>query len=369
MKSIVSIVLSAAVTAVTFGGLALVWKHLEVPPSRVEVVETKDQKIHAPEVPKILVEESEEHSEKDEEAAENLSTIGGEPEPAPSQIESEPQRVKLPFVMHVGPHEGGLMMQGSIPSKELLGATLDAAKSSVPEREVFNRMKFSPNTEVKPWLFLLPEFVRIYFKHSGPDSEMVIVDNRLILNGHVRDENSVKTLSSLAEFFCMNTLSSEVKLEVDSKLLGTLPPFPEESYSLAARALSEGEVEVDSLPTASTDEQPASPAIYGPFVGPFEEVTQSEVSGSAEEEYADADRETVYVSISDKSREKPKLENEESATMAPSPEPLKDDGKPLIFYFDTGSAEIKADDREKIQRAIQRASTPRSIVYITAYAD
>ncbi len=50
-------------------------------------------------------------------------------------------------------------------------------------------------------------------------------------------------------------------------------------------------------------------------------------------------------------------------------ERIPDDGKPLIFYFETNSSEIISSDREKLARAIQRVQIPRSIVYITAYAD
>lgn len=57
------------------------------------------------------------------------------------------------------------------------------------------------------------------------------------------------------------------------------------------------------------------------------------------------------------------------AAMLASGERIPDDGKPLIFYFETGSAEIISSDREKLTRAKQRVQIPRSIVYITAYAD
>ena len=55
--------------------------------------------------------------------------------------------------------------------------------------------------------------------------------------------------------------------------------------------------------------------------------------------------------------------------MLASGERIPDDGKPLIFYFETASSEIISSDREKIARAVQRVQIPRSIVYITAYAD
>jgi len=55
--------------------------------------------------------------------------------------------------------------------------------------------------------------------------------------------------------------------------------------------------------------------------------------------------------------------------MIESGERIPDDGEPLIFYFETGSSEIVSSDQAKIVQAIQRAKVPRSIVYITAYAD
>ncbi len=57
------------------------------------------------------------------------------------------------------------------------------------------------------------------------------------------------------------------------------------------------------------------------------------------------------------------------AVMLASGERIPDDGKPLIFYFETDSTEIISSDREKLLRAKQRVQIPRSIVYLTAYAD
>ncbi|MEM7600285.1 MAG: hypothetical protein AAF357_02595, partial [Verrucomicrobiota bacterium] len=49
--------------------------------------------------------------------------------------------------------------------------------------------------------------------------------------------------------------------------------------------------------------------------------------------------------------------------------PLFDDGKPLIFRFDSGSGEIAQVDLPKIDFAIERAQKGRCIVYITGYSD
>ena len=82
---------------------------------------------------------------------------------------------------------------------------------------------------------------------------------------------------------------------------------------------------------------------------------EEEAAALAAEEKAKAEKEAA---------EEAKLE-----AMLASGERIPDDGKPLIFYFETGSSEIVSSDREKLARAIQRAQVPRSIVYLTAYAD
>ncbi|MEC5126162.1 OmpA family protein [Verrucomicrobiales bacterium BCK34] len=97
------------------------------------------------------------------------------------------------------------------------------------------------------------------------------------------------------------------------------------------------------------------------------EKKKAEMEAKAKQDAADlaaAEKAKAEKEAADAAAKAAKLE-----AMLASGERIPDDGKPLIFYFETGTSEIISSDREKVARAIQRAQVPRSIVYLTAYAD
>ncbi|MAS95373.1 MAG: hypothetical protein CMO55_19410 [Verrucomicrobiales bacterium] len=360
MKSFVSIVLSAVVTAVFFEGVLVLWCFVNISqnekvskPQVVEVEPPPEIDPLPPVTPEPKPERQSETSppEREEPEVVNESTkFVGPPQP----------EARLPFVMNISRFDNGLMLQGSIPSKEVKDAIFQAAASAVEGGEVFNRLKYSPKTENPEWLPHLPEMVLTFFAHTGGEHELTIVDERLILGGSVPEEGAKAGILAMAGEFSSGALKIESELPIDSKLMGKLPEFSRQKPEVV---LAEAEASVPGVLDETPENEESSEgeretvedrSFYGPAVGPPEE-----------------ENAVVYVSTSKGESKTPttSMETEEATETSKPKKPIRDDGKPLIFYFETGSAEILPDDREKVQRAIQRASTPRSIVYITAYAD
>lgn len=322
-----------------------------------------------------------------------------EPDSTPAEVAPKKESTEahgppapvLPFVLNVNGAEEGVSLQGSIPTKRTKEA-IEKAVAKVFEEEPFeNRLKFSPDTRSGLWISYLPGFLGRYFEYTGGNHEITIVDGKLILAGAVANEEAKKAVLNWTEPFQKHGLVLEESVDVDEGLKGQLAEIPEklaavkpaqlknETEAVVARNEEAAEpAEEDALEVALSlppeeaqvteeieDEAEAKLVFMGPF-DEFYEVHTVPYQGAAEEESAeealvaeDAEEiEIVHVSESKKTSKTPV-----------SSEPVEDDGKPLIFYFETGSAEIAASDHEKIQLAIQRASRPRTIVYITGYSD
>ncbi|MEM9017166.1 MAG: OmpA family protein, partial [Verrucomicrobiota bacterium] len=143
------------------------------------------------------------------------------------------------------------------------------------------------------------------------------------------------------------------------------------------------EMDLDYLGPVDGPETTETKSMEVAYVGPKEEPAAHGVSSEKRSDLAEeAGRETepmplpeIAATESSEAADKPPVvaaepNRKESTEVKPAGSgPVPDDGKPIIFYFDTGSAEIADDDWEKVRRAVQRASRPRTIVYITGYAD
>lgn len=427
MKTFVTSSLLAVLSAVVFGwfmvrmGGELPRRSLDsYPPMIVEPAvepETAPIEVAPAEADPEVVE-----GEKEDESKGIAET---EPKPVKSPAKKRPIEAYgppapvLPFVLNVNGAEEGVSLQGSIPTKKTKVAIEKAIAGVFEEGPLENRLKFSPETRSGLWISYLPEFLERYFAYTGGNHEVTIVDEKLILRGAVATEEAKAAVLSWIKPFRKYGLELDEQVEVDESLKGKLTEIPsklaaakpskpqkpktkpvdlteavaEETELVAEVEVVEAVVEaapesaevpievVEAAPEPAAEEVAPEAQTETPeagtelvFMGPFDEFyevhTVPQLAKTVEEgvEVEEEEKETIHVSASGnvESDEDPEPAVAEARTIET---PVADDGKPLIFYFDTGSAEIEASDREKIQRAIQRASRPRSIVYITGYSD
>ncbi|MDF1738823.1 MAG: OmpA family protein [Verrucomicrobiales bacterium] len=334
----------------------------------------------------------------------------------------------LPIVLHIGSDDGKLVLQGSIPTREGTDAVYAAAVKSVGEESVENHLKYSPETLEADWIAYLPEYIETFFSHSAGRQELTVVDGILKLRGDVASENSMNGLIALTDSFKDGGLEIEPGLVVKESLAGELPeltgnyaaiagaaPKPASNKSIEvamlensgqlsigedarsrSASISAEELKIEDEPEVIVEAEVA-PDFVGPAVSPEEwaagrkkakdELAAAEAAKIAAEKAAEvaaakakADAEAAAIAAAEKKKAEMEAKAEKEAAdaaakaakleaMLASGERIPDDGKPLIFYFETGSSEIISSDREKVARAIQRAQVPRSIVYLTAYAD
>lgn len=216
MKWFVSVVFSAILAALLFGGVAFVVYSLDHEAIQKTLVETVSVP-PPPTVEMVVVNPVESPPETDP-----IPFPDPEPEEKPERVDGIPV---LPFVMNISRYDEGLMLQGSIPSKEIKEEIAAAASSASEGPNVIDRLKYSPETEETAWLAYLPGLVEAFLAHTAAGHEITIVDNRLILFGAVRDEDSEHGLRKLTEPFSENGLKVEVELKIDSSLARSLPKF------------------------------------------------------------------------------------------------------------------------------------------------
>lgn len=339
----------------------------------------------------------------------------------------------LPFVFHANASEKGLMLQGSVPTRAETVALYEAAIAAVGEGVVENHLKYSPETIHESWIEELPDFIQQFFAYTGDEAQLTIVDGKLHLIGDVASTSVKGGLIAMGRPFREGGLTLVEDLQVKPELADRLPTAPdtlpelqygagladsettdqkqsEETVLVALNDeafpkldLSPGEGSTRSVsttevaPKESGTEEPESSAdapvaetreneivekvaavvkSEPVFFGPDKEQEKTQETPDSRSENEETETGIMEEDVASVETEAPSetaemVEREETeATVAATPkEKIPDDGKPLIFYFDTGSSAILSEDREKIDRAIQRAGRPRSIVYITAYAD
>ncbi|MDF1825361.1 MAG: OmpA family protein [Verrucomicrobiales bacterium] len=334
-------------------------------------------------VPEIVQEEPPEKVQGEMEEPKPLQLTGRKPS---LEVFGPPAPV-LPFVLNINGAEEGVTLQGSIPTQQAKAA-IEEAVANVFEEEVFeNRLKFSPDTRSGLWISYLPDFLARYFEYTGGDREITIVDDKLILAGAVASEEAKKIVIGWTKPFRQHGLAIIESVDVDDALKGEIGEIPEKLAAVDSDNPAQAEPAVngeqiteavpdDPLPVSVEEiqeEEVAPVEAKGEdelvFMGPFDEFYEVHtVPFVAGNQAVDEEPEVIHVSESETPDSAGGNASEVEGELVSS-DPVPDDGKPLIFYFETGSAEIAASDHEKIRRAIQRASHSRSIVYITGYSD
>ncbi|MEM7603010.1 MAG: hypothetical protein AAF357_16555, partial [Verrucomicrobiota bacterium] len=132
----------------------------------------------------------------------------------------------LPFVLNINAAEEGVSLQGSIPTQGIKAEISEAIASALDEEKIENRLKFSPDTRSGLWITYLPGFIESYFRHTGGNHEMTIVDGKLMLSGAVASEEAKKAVLKWTKPLLKRGLKLEEQVDVDETLKGKLPEIP-----------------------------------------------------------------------------------------------------------------------------------------------
>jgi outer membrane protein OmpA-like peptidoglycan-associated protein len=326
-----------------------------------------------------------------------------------SGADSGQSKAVLPFVLNLSPDGDGAVLQGSIPSPEQKEAIYEAAVKALGGGKVENHLKLSVQTVSEAWIDELPDLITRFLEFSPGDADFSVVDGKIILQGEIGDRKKYENLRREIYGEAPKGLVFEDRLTV--KGVRMVPPkeVPEESVEVdleqVASAPAKTKAPAPEMPSLSKAPKPVAAktpksekelTYLGPL--PVEEVKSAPpVISAAKTTKPVAMREA-------KSAEAPKVEADpepktvvaklETPKPVPGPEtkakpPTKklveeempekkslevadhgsDPGGPLLFYFETGSAEIRAEDRHQIEWAIERCKRARTILYVTGYAD
>jgi hypothetical protein len=105
----------------------------------------------------------------------------------------------LPLVFYMGPWEGKVLFEGSIPTAPQLKEIVSAASTAREAEKVVSRLRVSPQTVAEPWLSGLPGLVAALLESGGDATELVIVDGTIILTGEIPDKDKKKSILDLLE--------------------------------------------------------------------------------------------------------------------------------------------------------------------------
>lgn len=277
----------------------------------------------------------------------------------------------LPFVLNINAAEEGVSLQGSIPTRNMKEEITAAIALAFDEEEIDNRLKFSPDTRSGIWITYLPVFVERYFRHTGGNHEMTVVDGKLLLKGAVGSEEAKNAVLKWTKPLQKRGLELDEQVDVDEALKGKLPEIPEKVVTQKPQKDSSKQIEVSMVEEASLkvekgNKNPqidetggATSGVSYVFLAPFDEHYDVHTVPHLKDPGAGGlDSETAEAENESPSKVLEKL----------GPPPV-DDGKPLIFLFDSGSGDIKEVNMPKIDFAINRAQEGRCIIYITGFSD
>jgi hypothetical protein len=114
--------------------------------------------------------------------------------------EAKPSPVtRLPLVFYMGPWEGKVLFEGSIPTSPQLKEILSTATTVHSAEKVSSRLRVSPQTVNEPWLYSLPAIVTALLEGAGDKAELVIVDGSITLSGVVPDKGKREAILALLE--------------------------------------------------------------------------------------------------------------------------------------------------------------------------
>ena len=106
---------------------------------------------------------------------------------------------ELPLVFYMGPWEGKVLFEGSIPTAPQLKEIVSAATGARHEERIVSRLRVSPQTVAEPWLSGLPSLVGALLEAGGDSTELIIVDGTITLTGGIPDKEKKKAILSLLE--------------------------------------------------------------------------------------------------------------------------------------------------------------------------
>jgi hypothetical protein len=106
---------------------------------------------------------------------------------------------ELPLVFYMGPWEGKVLFEGSIPTAPQLKEIMSAATGARHEERIVSRLRVSPQTVAEPWLSGLPGLVGALLEAGGDSTELIIVDGTITLTGGIPDKEKKKAILSLLE--------------------------------------------------------------------------------------------------------------------------------------------------------------------------
>ena len=326
----------------------------------------------------------------------------------------------LPFVLNMSPDGDGVILQGSIPTKDQKEAIFSAAVEALGEEKVNNRLKLSPQTRQEPWLDELPGLIRNFLEFSPGHADFTIVDGKIILQGEVGDRKKYEILRGEISGEAPDALVFEDRITVDGVRM--VPPSAEEEKEQIAEADAMPEETEKSSPSVakaamekeassevgklSENTPPVAERRPLKYFGPAEGRGSREVADSPGLESkkemakevsiasavppekaekvvvremkvdlaatAPPSKPTPMPSQTESSKQEPKPDSEKEKTadkVAEVEDMGPDPGGPVLFFFDTASAQLRSEDRHKINWIIERCKRPRTIVYITGYAD
>lgn len=258
-----------------------------------------------------------------------------------------------PFVLSVTPWEDGVLLHGSLPEREQLVSLEAAAKEALGEGRVVSRLKVSPQTIREPWVGTLPGLVAEFLSGWNGRTELSIVDGKIILQGDLDSRERYVALRERLQERQPAALAIADRLRVGGKRM-----IPDPVIEIASSLPS---------PPGRKAEATASPEPRTAPVSAESRKVAKEL-GAIEKRKVDSESEP---------RPEPQQEPAAVVKAASEPKPERilasepgpDPGGPVLFYFDTGSSEIRSEDRHQLDWIIARCQRPRTIVYITGYAD
>lgn len=313
----------------------------------------------------------------------------------------------LPFVLNLSPDGDSVVLQGSIPSLEQKEAIYQAAVKALGEENVENHLKLSVETVSEPWIDDLPDLITNFLEFSPGDADFTIVDGKIILQGEIGDRKKYEILRGEIYGEAPKSLVFEDRLTVKGVRMVPAKQVPEDSVEVDLKKVASVPAKADA-PAPEMPSQPEAPkpvVAENPkakkelkYLGPVpveEKLPRPPVVAAATTSKPAAMREanspeppkvepapepkTVVASVEKPKpmpapKAKPPTKKVVKETM---PEKKKvavadhgsDPGGPLLFYFQTGSAEVRAEDRHQIEWAIERCKRERTILYVTGYAD
>ena len=106
---------------------------------------------------------------------------------------------RLPLVFYMGPWEGKVLLEGSIPALTQVKEIQNAAAATNGAEKVVSRLRVSPQTVDESWLYLVPSVVSALLDGNAGKAELIIVDHTFTLIGEMPDKAKKEALLELLE--------------------------------------------------------------------------------------------------------------------------------------------------------------------------